>query len=170
MDITKFCAEEDGRYYYLTTPWVVDGWRYATDGIIAVRKPTDEPDTDLTKRPTKIMEEFFRDFPCPYGTLVPKHDRRLATTVKEPACLDNDDCIRIKECKFIDREKCTNLIAYRVPKDMEFAGHKWQGKYIELLNDELPGARYSLTAFGMRFVCGDVEGVLARMKGDADDA
>lgn len=47
--LTVFCDPDNGRYS-LEKPFVWDGFEYATDGRIAVRRPTNEPDTDLTQR------------------------------------------------------------------------------------------------------------------------
>ena len=50
-EITGFCADEDGRYR-ISKPWVKDGWRYATDGRVAVRLPAEgEPDEPQPEGP-----------------------------------------------------------------------------------------------------------------------
>lgn len=47
IDLSPFCGTE-GRYA-IRDPWVFKGWRYATDGKIAVRTPSSEPDTKWEK-------------------------------------------------------------------------------------------------------------------------
>ncbi len=43
MDLQPFCSVDETRMA-ICTPFVLNGWKYATDGRIAVRIPTDEPD------------------------------------------------------------------------------------------------------------------------------
>ena len=64
-DISWFCDTEDSRYA-LTTPWVKDGWQYATNGHIAVRQPAPEqPNTDdVKKRPKHIAKDLFPPASC----------------------------------------------------------------------------------------------------------
>ena len=44
MNFSLFCNTKKGRYH-LDEPFFQGGWKYATDGRIAVRAPADEPDT-----------------------------------------------------------------------------------------------------------------------------
>jgi len=52
IDLQPFCSVDDYRPG-LMTPWAFNGWKYATDGRMAVRVPTDEPDdsNEPHKRP-----------------------------------------------------------------------------------------------------------------------
>lgn len=61
IDLTPFCDPDTSSRYALDQPWVVDGWRYATDGKVLVRVPaTGEPDTpphpEGKRRPGKVHE------------------------------------------------------------------------------------------------------------------
>lgn len=47
MNLTLFCSA-DPKLPALTTPHVHHGWKYATDGRVVVRMPTNEPDTVRT--------------------------------------------------------------------------------------------------------------------------
>lgn len=52
MDLQDFCSVDETRMG-INTPFVRDGWKYATDGRICVRIPTNEPDdsNEPHKRP-----------------------------------------------------------------------------------------------------------------------
>jgi len=169
MDIANFCADEDGRFP-LSKPWVKDGWRYATDARITVREPTTEPNTENR---TETIEPLFglalsraaRDVLA----VVPTHDGKAKTT-KEPACMlvenpTKETCPKVGNCEAKGDHECTKMADYRVPASQRFADHKWQGLLIELINEQLPGARYFIGQKGyMYFFAGDVEGILAPMK------
>ena len=53
INLQKFCGEDGGRYE-MSHPWVFNGWKYATDGIICVRVRTTELD---------IVPQNLADFP-----------------------------------------------------------------------------------------------------------
>jgi len=44
IDMDKFCGTASS-FYLFDRPFVINGYKYATDGSIAIRVPTDEPDT-----------------------------------------------------------------------------------------------------------------------------
>ena len=44
------------------TPWAFNGWKYATDGKIAVRVPTDEPDDSSEPHKRPDAAAIFRGF------------------------------------------------------------------------------------------------------------
>jgi hypothetical protein len=66
-DIRWFCdpdSDNESRYA-LGKPWVRGGYQYATNGRIAVRQPTSEPDTDDGKRrPNKTILEILKPSSC----------------------------------------------------------------------------------------------------------
>ncbi len=47
MDISRFCAKEQGRYALHNT-WVSKNRKYATDGCAMIAIPCNEPDTQIT--------------------------------------------------------------------------------------------------------------------------
>lgn len=49
IDLTPFC-DPDGTRYSLDRPWILGGWRYATDGRICIRIKTNSPDNVEWKR------------------------------------------------------------------------------------------------------------------------
>ena len=170
MNIIKFCAEVDPPRvrYSIATPWVKDGWRYAIDQRVTVRKKTDAPD-DRPGYPSvpALFAEFVKgDVELP---LVPPLDGKV-TTWEEPACMVGDEpnaaCMFWgKGCPHESEHECTNRTKGTTPDTQYIASYKWGGRYIELIHKELPGARYALDMGGfMHFYCGDVEGVLARLK------
>lgn len=61
IELQTFCSEDDCRESIMT-PFVRNGWKYATDGRIMVRVKTDEPDdsNEPHKRPNaaKLFEVF----------------------------------------------------------------------------------------------------------------
>lgn len=102
IDLQRFCDTEPSQYT-IQSPWVFNGWRYATDGIIGVRFPApgeaDTPAGTLTVE-LKIQERrfprgyiVFEDFPQCADRLIHRVDRR-------PSC---DDCLgtgwRPQECR-----------------------------------------------------------------------
>ena len=170
MDITKFCSDAEpynGRFP-ITRPWIKGGWRYATDVRIAVREKTDEPDGAPGYPEVEAL--FAAVSPGVENLAVlPTHDG-TGTDWEEPACELIEDpttktCKHWGNCPATHDGECTNRVKGRTPADQRFAGKKWGGKYIELINSELPGAYYAVTPNGwMRFVCGDIEGMLAPLK------
>lgn len=171
MNITKFCAdvEPHGGRYSLTTPWVKDGWRYATDQRITVREKTDAPD-DRPGYPS--VPELFAELHAgdiARRPLIPPLDGNV-TTWEEPACMIGDEpnaaCMLWgKGCPHESEYECTNRVKGTTPATQYIASYKWDGRYIELIHKELPGATYALDMGGfMHFYCDGIEGVLARLK------
>ena len=173
MDITRFCAEvEPPRHRYpITTPWVKDGWRYATDQRITVREMTSAPD-DRPGYPD--CEALFVAHPGGYRLKkfaeVPTHDG-TGTKWREPACEQvleptTKDCKHVGSCEATWEGECTNLVRGVRPGSRAIQGYMFGGPYLVLINKELPGARYFLDSKGlMHFYCDGVEGVLARLEG-----
>ena len=169
MDITKFCAKvEPAGRYPITAPWVKDGWRYATDARITVREPTNAPNDRLGYPDCEALFAKFRKDDIETLPLVPPLDGKV-TEWAEPACALAYDpvkgCKLYGKCPATNDGECTNIIKGTTPKTQHFASYRWDGRYIELIHKELSGARYALDMGGfMHFYCGDVEGVLARLK------
>lgn len=46
IDLTPFCANEWEIRDWMRMPWTANGWTYATNGHLAVRVPSTEPDTE----------------------------------------------------------------------------------------------------------------------------
>jgi hypothetical protein len=65
IDLNKFCGEDNCRYS-TGSPFVRGKWKYATDGRICIRVPTDEPETDVLN--TRDAASLFtaRIFPEPW--------------------------------------------------------------------------------------------------------
>lgn len=61
IDLQPFCSVDECRMG-LMTPWAFNGWKYATNGRMAVRIPTDEPNdsNEPYKRPD--ASALFKDF------------------------------------------------------------------------------------------------------------
>lgn len=61
IDLTPFCSVDETRMA-INTPFVFNGWKYATDGRVCVRVPTDEPDdsNEPYKRPD--ASDLFKGF------------------------------------------------------------------------------------------------------------
>ena len=58
----KFCDETGADWRYdLTKPFVIDGWKYATDGRVCIREPTKARNTKGRKLP-RIDETFAEKF------------------------------------------------------------------------------------------------------------
>ena len=55
INLQRFCDPDENGRYALNEPWVVNGWRYATDGRVIVRVPAegeqDSPLPDGKRRP-----------------------------------------------------------------------------------------------------------------------
>jgi len=177
MNWEKFCLPGETRYgTELTRPWIARGWKYATDARIAIRQPTQELDTDPTPLCAKLTDGYFEGWPSPGEqslaamAIMPTHGGE-ADTEYNPACMAGDSpsetaCSKWGTCASEGDYDCDNVTPTRTPKPIEFAGHRWGGKYVELLNQEMPGARYCIDSKGlMRFFWQGIEGVLASMKG-----
>jgi hypothetical protein len=74
IDLTPFLKQSDSTTYaWMREPFVLGGWRYATNGFVAVRMPAPgEPDeSDASKRFDKMAEVFtspeFAPVPWPVG-------------------------------------------------------------------------------------------------------
>ena len=178
MDITHFCAEGDGRYP-LAAPFVWYGRKYATDGCIAIRQDTADLASEGKygrKNLAEVAKQIAARFENHMGGQefaqlpeVPQHAGG-GKDCQEPACQFGPGgeraCAKFDTCEATGDHECTNMTKYRVLDPQEFAGHKWGGRYIQIINDELPGARYHVTNEGvMQFVCDNVEGVLGHTKG-----
>lgn len=67
FDLSAFCDQPGnpsvvGRHRYsIESPWVCDGWEYATDCRIVVRQPSSQPDTDDRSLPS--ASTMFNRFP-----------------------------------------------------------------------------------------------------------
>lgn len=78
--LMQFCDPKPNRYD-LSTPWVVAGWRYATDGRIIVRVRTKAKDTQGGGKRPDATELFPKPFPrC--SVPWPHHDGKM----KLPEC------------------------------------------------------------------------------------
>lgn len=174
MNIMKFCAEEDGRYP-LSETWVKDGWRYASDGRIAVREATKHADSEgkygarnLAEVSVKVAD-FFSGHPRPELRhclpTIPTHDGS-GKDHTSPACEvgpegDAVKCDKFGHCDATGDHDCTNKVKWRWLEAMKLGDYHYQGLYIDLINKELPGAKYAIDDVGMLyFYCGDIEGVL----------
>lgn len=145
-DLTPFCTTAvDHRSYDLSTPFVRDGWLYATDGSIAVRVPaTGQPDSG-GKRPR--VEKLFKgvDF------------RRCVVPMP-----------RISFTVVVDDDEAIPLIA------VNLCGRKWFDlDYIANIA-ALPGAKYNPLSQGTKgdFLAftarGKLQGLLMRMSTEGD--
>ena len=63
MDISKFCGTTHAGYN-TEEPFVVNGYKYATNGWICVRIPTDEPPKPLAGRERYLSVESIFTEPC----------------------------------------------------------------------------------------------------------
>ncbi len=61
IDIRDFCSVDETRMA-ICTPFAFNGWKYATDGRIAVRVPTDEPDDSNKPYKRPDASALFKDF------------------------------------------------------------------------------------------------------------
>lgn len=50
IDLRPFCAPVPSAWIDATQPWTEAGWRYASNGTIAIRVRTDEPDSEHVAR------------------------------------------------------------------------------------------------------------------------
>lgn len=60
--LLAFCDPTSTRYA-LEKPWVVDGFRCATNGVVCVRTPSKRSDTADGKRRPRHLAELFEQFP-----------------------------------------------------------------------------------------------------------
>ena len=62
LDLSPFCDSKDDSRYSLGTPWIDDGWQYATDSRVCVRQPTTKRPPDDGQRRPKV-DSLFANFP-----------------------------------------------------------------------------------------------------------
>lgn len=89
IDMSHFCHIGDNRRYRRTTPWVQGGWRYATDGIICMRMPSQESDTSPSSDgvPFPPAPDLFEKFEAAKCIMPwPKESPIHRATEKCPAC------------------------------------------------------------------------------------
>lgn len=167
-DLRPFCDtdDEDGRYN-LTTPWVFNGWQYASDGRIGVREPCTFADTPFQvsagdkKRPT--IEYLFEQFPsCTQPW--PAHDGEKVKR-KCPVCKGEEDVTcNCPKCGKDHLGPCQNCEdgTVLVPKPLIIAGRKIAGEYclkIQAWGDVLycPDGQPDKS---LAFVCGELQGLV----------
>jgi hypothetical protein len=59
-----FCDMNSARSPHFAAPWVCDGWRYATDGRIVIRRPTYENEVPREHFPSCSVPKVFDGFPA----------------------------------------------------------------------------------------------------------
>lgn len=135
-DLTPFCSPDKTTYdhYVLDSPWIHNGWQYATDGRICVRQPTLQPTIDDVHRPA--VAHLFRNFPACLQPW-PKHDGEVVE---------------------VDCSRC----GMRAPKPITLAGRKIAGRYcvkIQALGDVQygPVGEYNEP---LSLVCGELQGLV----------
>ena len=173
IDLTRFCDIEDSRYA-LDTPWVHDGWRYATDGTICVRVPAgEEPDSppvfskERKQRKRPKAYKLFTEFPVcsecldALGEPVPC-DACQATgqeLLECPFCGELSANPRGPVCRF-----CNG--ATTIPPDTLIGKRLLGGRYLSILAD-LPDLRICKEGpwdSALPFVSGELQGLLMPMK------
>ena len=172
FDLSPFCeseSEESGRYS-LKSPWIEDGWQYATDSRIGVRQPTaDSPANDDTKHPEAAW--LFENFPrC--TDKWPHHD---GTTVSQqcPTCTGTmkTGC-ECPDCEHVHQASCPCCVDGTVPgpRLLVIGGRMIAGKYclkIHALGNVLycpdgkPGDH-------LAFSVGDLQGIVAALREDLE--
>jgi hypothetical protein len=151
--LQPFCAKPDdpGRYR-LDMPFTKSGWRYATNGCIAVRVPdpgsTDTPEAD---RPFPNGAVIFQGFDWALCTEpLPGPSGGTVNQREECVC---ERCGDIHEC------------FTRVPAPQKVGGLWFSGVYLELMR-KLPGVCVALVADKakpMAFVAdGGLQGLISR--------
>jgi hypothetical protein len=155
IDLQRFCDTEPSQYT-IQSPWIFDGWRYATDGTIAVRFPVpgeantpDIVDPGLRQRKFPRAYTVFENFPaCVTGFPLPAAS--VQCDGKGKVADGNGD-----KCRFCDGRK-------RVPENTSIGARKLAGKYLSILAD-IPDLRIHLAGdkeSPLAFVSGRLQGLL----------
>lgn len=63
IDWLAFCEKEGSSRLDMSTPFVLNGWRYATDARVAIRIPCGEPNTEAKEKRFPPIEQLFANFP-----------------------------------------------------------------------------------------------------------
>jgi hypothetical protein len=79
-----FCDPQSARLPHFPAPWVCDGWRYATDGAIVIRRPACENEEPTSDIPSSTVSEVFDAFPVCDQSIVLSGETQ---EVKCEACL-----------------------------------------------------------------------------------
>ena len=170
-DLTSFCSPDKTTtgHCTLTSPWIYNGWQYATDGRICVRQPTLQvaypPTDDDMKRPAAF--HLFSDFPKNCSRPWPKHDGGTVD-VNCPTCNGSgrEDC-NCPTCGTDHSRPCLDCAYGKVPvpKVQTIAGRKIAGTYclkIQALGDVLYGPDDDWDE-PLAFASGDLQGLINGM-------
>lgn len=119
VDLMRFCGRQNVAGLEIVAPFVIDGWRYATDGVVCVRVPAENcKDSKGSFPPVKSL---------PWGKLV------NPTLWPEPAY----------QFRPMRGEKPVDDWKWEVyPRSQKVAGRLIRPHYHWLIAD-LPGVRYS---------------------------
>lgn len=151
MNIHAFCARHKTGRYDFTLPWAEGGWEYATDARIAVRMPTEEPDTHGRLLPPLGLHPLWgycrraaTPWPGHDGTTEVKRCKETAVVQINCGCLDG--CARCDGMGFTAHgghphpcEVCGDRRTIQAPTDQMFGSWLLGGEYVALIDRELSG-------------------------------
>ena len=136
MNWQRFCIDEHARWD-IDKPFRLSGWHYATDGRIAVRAPTDKPDTAANIPPTVL--QMFGEVEwsqCTKPLPEPHPDRHEFED--ECGCLSpdpySDDLHAQRDCKSCNGSGVEHR---REHVWLRFDGMLVDGKYLAMIHEEL---------------------------------
>ena len=106
IDLTPFCSSDhsvsQSNRYFLSIPWIKDGYQWASDGVIIVRVRTDQPDSELQP----LFPENSFQVLKPYDkTLIENMKFELPVQIVEKVTKQCSQCKGLGE---ITEEECTN--------------------------------------------------------------
>jgi hypothetical protein len=94
--MTAFCATEKGKSLDLTTPFTLDGWRYATDGYVCIRVPTSKRRPSAPEKTPDVLK-------LPWGALASPALRPWKAT---DAYRDFDECSSCEGEEYVACHAC----------------------------------------------------------------
>jgi hypothetical protein len=170
--------------YDIERPFVVGGWKYASNGFIAVRRRTVKPDMEV-KVPPELFSTFDAvDWSTCIRQLPQVHPDRYewddtcdcAEFCSEPADVCDglgSNCKRCGGRGVILKPDCpvckgTGTVHYSDPPIMRFDGMLVDGKYLEMVHKDLPGpalyAPQALETQPLPVLCGPYQVLIAQLK------
>ena len=162
FNLLPFCeaeAEESGRYS-LKSPWIHDGWEYATDSRVCVRQPTTKrPPDDGQRRPD--VDTLFENFPeCVEKW--PVHDGVKAKRPCRKCRGTGRTTCECPVCEDMHKATCPHCVdgqevAFRL---LHIGGRMIAGEYclkIESLGEVLHGPD-GPPGEPLAFICGELQG------------
>lgn len=188
FDLTRIC-DPDCKRHDLSVPWVFGGWRYASNGRIAVRVPANgEPDTKPNPKHPGKFPKAFEIFKLHSFSACRSKWKELPSTMTCSQCFGSGKKLReCRKCKglgckgcdkkgvraYSDSPMCPACLGAKLTPESQEIGRQWFSGWLLGIVQSVPGCKYhenskakvnddSLLAF---IGDGGLQGVVAPLEG-----